>query len=72
MAKMVGISVSSVQRVWQAHGLQPNRVHRFKLSKHPEFVPKLREIVGLYVRPASACHRALGRREIANQALDRT
>ena len=51
MAKTVGISVSSVQRVWQAHGLQPHRVRRFKLSKDPEFVPKLREIVGLYVNP---------------------
>jgi hypothetical protein len=51
MAKAVGISVSSVQRIWQAHELQPHRVRRFKLSKDPEFVPKLREIVGLYVNP---------------------
>ena len=51
MARTVGISVSSVQRIWQAHGLRPHRVRRFKLSKDPEFVPKLREIVGLYVNP---------------------
>jgi transposase len=51
MAKTVGISVSSVQRIWQAHGLQPHRVRRFKLSKDSEFVSKLREIVGLYVNP---------------------
>jgi transposase len=51
MAKAAGISVSSVSRIWQAHGLQPHRVRRFKLSKDPEFVPKLREIVGLYVNP---------------------
>ena len=51
MAKAAGISVSSVQRIWQAHGLQPHRVRRFKLSKDPEFVPKLRAIVGLYVNP---------------------
>ncbi len=38
MAKTIGISVSSVQRIWQAHGLQPHRVRRFKLSKDPEFV----------------------------------
>jgi hypothetical protein len=54
MAKAAGISVSSVQRIWQAHGLQPHRVRRFKLSKDPEFVPKLRAIVGLYVNPPAA------------------
>ena len=51
MAKAVGISVSSVQRIWRAHGLQPHRVRQFKLSRDPEFVPKLRDIVGLYVDP---------------------
>jgi hypothetical protein len=34
-----------------AHGLEPHRVRRFKLSTDPEFVPKLRDIVGLYVDP---------------------
>jgi hypothetical protein len=48
MAKAVGISVSSVQRIWRAHGLQPHRVRRFKLSKDPQFAAKLRDIVGLY------------------------
>jgi len=51
MAEASGISVSSVQRIWKAHGLAPHRLRRFKLSKDPEFVPKLREIVGLYVDP---------------------
>ena len=51
MAKAAGISVSSVQRIWRAHGLQPHRVRQFKLSRDPEFVPKLRDIVGLYVDP---------------------
>jgi len=37
MAKAVGISVSSVQRIWRAHGLQPHRVRQFKLSRDPEF-----------------------------------
>jgi transposase len=49
MAKTIGVSVSSVQRIWQAHGLKPHWVRRFKLSKDPEFVPKLRDIVGLNV-----------------------
>src|ERR1700751_5491305 len=37
MAKAVGISISSVQRIWRAHGLQPHRVHLFKLSNDPAF-----------------------------------
>ncbi len=47
MAKAVGVSVSSVQRIWRAHGLQPHRVRQFKLSKDPEFTAKLRDVVGL-------------------------
>jgi transposase len=49
MAKLV--SVSSVQRIWRSHGLQPHRVRQFKLSKDPEFAAKVRDIVGLYVDP---------------------
>ena len=51
MAEQAGVSVSSVQRIWRAHGLQPHRVRQFKLSKDPAFVDKLRDIVGLYVNP---------------------
>ncbi len=51
MAEQAGISVSSVQRIWRAHGLQPHRVRQFKLSNDPEFVAKLRDVVGLYVDP---------------------
>lgn len=51
MAKEVGISVSSVQRIWRAHGLQPHRVRQFKLSNDPKFVEKRRDVVGLYVSP---------------------
>ena len=51
MAKTVGISVSSVQRIWRAHGLKPHRVHEFKLSNDPAFAAKLKDIVGLYVDP---------------------
>ena len=51
MAKAAGLSVSSVQRIWRAHGLQPHRVRQFKLSNDPRFVDKLRDVVGLYVDP---------------------
>ncbi len=51
MAKRVGVSVSSVQRIWRAHGLAPHRVRQFKLSNDPAFAAKLRDVVGLYVDP---------------------
>jgi transposase len=60
MAKAVDISASSVQHIWRAHGLQPHRVKQFKLSTDPQFVDKLRDIVGL-CRSTSPCRRPLGR-----------
>ena len=51
MAKTAGVSVSSVQRIWRAHGLQPHRVRQFKLSNDPKFTAKLRDAVGLYIDP---------------------
>ncbi|MCE3250502.1 MAG: Integrase core domain protein [Geminicoccaceae bacterium] len=51
MAAAASISLRSVQRIWAAHGLQPHRVKRFKLSKDPEFAAKLQDVVGLYVDP---------------------
>ena len=51
MAKTAGLSVSSVQRIWRAHGLQPHRMRQFKLSNDPRFVDKLRDVAGLYVDP---------------------
>jgi transposase len=72
MAKAAGISVSSVQRIWRAHGLQPHRVRRFKLSRDPEFVPKLRDIVGLYVDPPAHAIVLSVDEKSQIQALDRT
>jgi transposase len=72
MAKEVGISVSSVQRIWRAHGLAPHRVRQFKLSTDPKFVDKLRDVVGLYVDPpAHAIVLSLDEKSQI-QALDRT
>lgn len=51
MAKVTGVSVSSVQRIWKAHGLAPHRFRRFELSNDPPFAAKLCEVVGLYVDP---------------------
>jgi hypothetical protein len=47
LAKAAGVSLRSVQRILEAHQLAPHRIRTFKLSKDPEFVEKLRDIVGL-------------------------
>ena len=51
MARASGLSVSTVQRIWRAFGLQPHRLETFKLSTDPDFVAKVRDVVGLYVAP---------------------
>ena len=51
MAAEVGVSVSAVRRIWKAHGLQPRRWRAFKLSNDPQFVAKLKDVVGLYFDP---------------------
>src|SRR5271156_609580 len=72
MAKTVGISASSVQRIWRAHGLQPHRVRQFKLSNDPKFVDKLRDVVGLYVDPPTHAIVLSVDEKSQIQALDRT
>ena len=51
MAKRMGLAVSTVQKIWKAHGLAPHRFRAFKLSNDPAFAEKLEAIVGLYVDP---------------------
>jgi len=72
MAKEAGISVSSVQRIWRAHGLAPHRVRQFKLSNDPDFVAKLRDVVGLYVDPPAHAIVLSVDEKSQIQALDRT
>jgi transposase len=72
MAQACGISVSSVQRIWRAHGLQPHRVRQFKLSTDPKFVEKLRDVVGLYVDPPEHAIVLSVDEKSQIQALDRT
>ena len=72
MAKAVGISLSAVQGIWKAHGLVPHRVRTFKLSKDPAFIPKLRDIVGLYVSPPTHAVVLSVDEKSQIQALDRT
>lgn len=72
MAAVSGISVSSVQRIWRAHGLQPHRMRQFKLSNDPQFAAKLKDIVGLYVDPPAHAIVLSFDEKSQIQALDRT
>ena len=72
MAKAVGISPSSVRRIWKGHGLQPHRVRAFKLSNDPKFAEKLKEVVGLYVDPPAHAVVLSIDEKSQIQALDRT
>ena len=72
MARASGVSISSVQRIWRAHGLQPHRVSEFKLSNDPAFTTKLRDIVGLYVDPPAHAIVLSVDEKRRFQALDRT
>jgi transposase len=72
MATASGISASAVRRIWRAHGLQPHRYRRFKLSTDPNFVAKLRDVVGLYVDPPAHAIVLSVDEKSQIQALDRT
>ena len=72
MAKATGISVSSVQRIWRAHGLRPHLVRQFKLSRDPQFAAKLKDIVGLYINPPDHAVVLSVDEKSQIQALDRT
>ena len=72
MAKASGISVSSVQRIWRAFGLQPHRIETFKLSTDPNFVAKVRDVVGLYVAPPEHAVVLCVDEKSQIQALDRS
>ena len=72
MAKAVGVSLRSVRRIWAAHRLAPHRVRTFKLSRDPAFIPKLRDVVGLYVDPPTHAVVLSIDEKSQIQALDRT
>ena len=72
MAKAAGISPSSVQRIWKAHGLAPHRVRSFKLSNDPKFAEKLKDVVGLYIDPPAHAVVLSVDEKTQIQALDRT
>jgi transposase len=72
MAREQGISPATVQRIWSKHHLQPHRVEFFKFSTDPQFVAKVRDIVGLYVNPPDKAIVLSVDEKSQIQALDRT
>ena len=72
MAKAQGLSPATVQRIWKAHGLKPHIVQRFKLSNDPRFEEKVRDIVGLYLKPPDKALVLCVDEKTQIQALDRT
>ena len=72
MAATSGRSHTSVQRIWQAFGLQPHRSEYFKLSTDPQLVEKVRDIVGLYLNPPDRALVLCVDEKTQIQALDRS
>jgi transposase len=72
LAKAVGVSLRSVQRILEAHQLTPHRIETFKLSNDPKFAEKLKDIVGLYVDPPDHAVVLSVDEKSQIQALDRT
>ena len=72
MAAEVGVSASSVRRVWKRHGLKPHLVRTFKVSNDPKFVEKLEDVVGLYLNPPEHALVLSVDEKSQIQALDRT
>jgi transposase len=72
MAKAAGISYSSIQRIWQAHGLKPHLVKTFKVSRDKNFAAKVTDVVGLYLNPPDKALVLCVDEKSQIQALDRT
>lgn len=72
MAAASGLSKATIQRIWSDHGLQPHRVETFKLSRDPQFIEKLQDVVGLYLDPPEKAIVFSVDEKSQIQALDRT
>jgi len=72
MAADMGLTQSAVHRIWRAFGLQPHRQDVWKLSKDPQFVAKVRDVVGLYLNPPERAVVLCVDEKSQIQALDRT
>ena len=72
MARQVGMSQSAISRIWRAFGLKPHLEQTWKLSADPQFIDKVRDIVGLYLDPPERALVLCVDEKSQIQALDRT
>ncbi len=72
LASEMGMSQSAISRIWRAFGLKPHLVDSFKLSTDPQFIEKVRDVVGLYLNPPEAALVLCADEKTQVQALDRT
>lgn len=72
MASATGMSQTAIRRIWGAFGLKPHLTESFKLSPDPQFIDKVRDIVGLYLNPPDAAVVLCVDEKSQIQALDRT
>jgi len=72
MAEVAGLSKATISRIWRTFGLQSHRLEHFKLSADPQFVDKVRDIVGLYLNPPDHALVLCLDEKSQVQALDRT
>jgi transposase len=72
MAREVGLTQTAVLRIWRAFGLQPHRQETWKLSKDPQFIDKVKDVVGLYLNPPERAVVLCVDEKSQIQALDRT
>ena len=72
MAKESGLSKSTVGRIWMAFGLKPHLVDTFKISTDPQFIDKVRDVVGLYLDPPEKALVLCVDEKSQIQALDRS
>ena len=72
MARATGMSQSAISRIWRAFGLKPHQTEAFKLSPDPQFIDKVRDIVGLYLNPPDAAVVMCVDEKSQIQALDRS
>jgi transposase len=72
MAAHAGLSQTAVSRIWRAFGLKPHRTEDFKLSPDPQFIDKVRDVVGMYLNPPEAAVVLCVDEKTQIQALDRT
>ena len=71
LARATGMSQSAISRIWRAFGLKPHLVDTFKLSTDPQFIEKVRDVVGLYLHPPEAALVLCVDEKSSIQALDR-